>query len=640
MAAVARTAHLQLLASPDLRTRWTCSIRSRKQSRVPCRCGSGYGIQTPDFGRAALIGLESRRPRRGRRHSSSTAARASASTAPAAAAAGGSSARSLWHSFVAKYLAAVSRVLTQVQKIQLGPVGGSDIVAMVRLLLLGCTAVVAYVASKRAWGKIREHAAGKGDGGGGSPMQVLARGATCVQSNMGPWSLEDFTLGLAAMAKVTEKEPPAMPGKEVEAEARDAEFLMRAQHWRAQAESAYVQDSGSFSLFSHLPESAIVACEWQPCQDSFRPAYVVFVDAPMGAVVLAVRGTSHVIDMLLNSGTSPEPFCDGTAHGGFAHASNVLFEQALPHLLKAFEAPGGRDKKLVITGHSMGAAVGAMCGLRLRDRFPDLECWAFCPPACLSLELARDCAEFTTSFVAAHDLVPRFSLASVENLRERIGRFDWDHAEAVARDDADWQNIKKALDAMRSCQRAQAEAVKLASETGQQVKESRAGQTAKDVGSQVAGSDAGQKVKAWGQTAYDRVADSDVADKVKGAGKQAKDYIEGNENRDEQDEKQQNSDPMPPLYPPGRLLVLGCDPPGCGKMPQQRSDVATQRNYGTYPTFDEAQSIRWIMHEAQQEDLAEIVVSPWCISDHMLGNMCEAIGYFQAQCPPAMGGHH
>ncbi|KAG6545309.1 hypothetical protein Mapa_013271 [Marchantia paleacea] len=505
---------------------------------------------------------------------------------------------------------------------------------MVRLLLLGCTAVVAYVASKRAWGKIREHAAGKA-GGGGGPMQVLARGATCVQSNMGPWSLEDFTLGLAAMAKVTEKEPPQMPGKEVEDVAKDPEFLMRAQHWRAQAESAYVKDSASFSLFSHLPESSIVACEWEPCQESFRPAYVVFVNPPMGAVVFAVRGTSHVIDMLLNSGTSPEPFCNGSAHGGFVHATNVLYEQALPHLEKAFEDHG--EKKLVITGHSMGAAVGAMCGLRLREKFPDLECWAFCPPACLSLELAKECSEFTTSFVAAHDLVPRFSLASVENLRERTNQFDWDRAEKVAKDDEDWQNIKKAVDTMRSCQRAQGEAMKTVSEKGEQVSHSKAGQKAKDLGSQVAGSDAGQKVKEWGQKTCDQLADSDVAEKVKGAGKQANDYIEGNENRDEKDEEEEDKGPMPTLYPPGKLLVLGSDPPGCGKMPEQRNDVASQRNYGTYPTFDEAKNIRWIMHEAQQEELEEIVVSPWCISDHMLGNMCEAIGYFQGQCPAAMG---
>jgi hypothetical protein len=60
------------------------------------------------------------------------------------------------------------------------------------------------------------------------------------------------------------------------------------------AEAAYVSDPASFSLQSHLPESAIVAAEWTPNQETLRPAYVVCIDAPYGAVVLSVRGTSQV----------------------------------------------------------------------------------------------------------------------------------------------------------------------------------------------------------------------------------------------------------------------------------------------------------------------------------------------------------
>ncbi|KAL3691228.1 hypothetical protein R1sor_004879 [Riccia sorocarpa] len=501
---------------------------------------------------------------------------------------------------------------------------------MSRLLLLGCTALVAYVASKRAWAKIKEHAVGKGDEGGG-PMQVLARGATCVQSNMGPWSLQDFTLGLAAMAKLTEKEPPELPGREVEDLSRDPDFLMRAQHWRALAEAAYAKDPASFSLYSHLPESSIIASEWDPCQDSFRPAYVVFVDAPMGAVVLAVRGTSHVIDMLLNSGASPEPFSNGTAHGGFVHGANVLYDEALPHLEKGFSE--NEDRKLVITGHSMGAAVGAMCGLRLREKFPGLECWAFCPPACLTIELAKESREFITSFVAAHDIVPRFSLKSVEKLRRRINDFDWDRAECVAKDDPDWKNIKKALNTMRACQQAQGNAVNAVSSKGEELANSETGQQAKELGGRLAESGPGQKLKEWGKQVGDQLTDSDAGKKLKGMGQQASDFIQGN---DCQTDEQADGKPVPPFYPPGRLLVLGSEPPGCGKMPEQRSDVNSQRNYGCYPTFDEAKTIRWVMHEVEQEELEEIVVSPWCVSDHMLGNLCEGIGYFQGHCSAAV----
>ncbi len=93
---------------------------------------------------------------------------------------------------------------------------------------------------------------------------------------------------------MTEKDPPKPPGKLAKDTLNDPHFLALAQHWRAMAEAAYVFDPASFSLQSHLPESAIVAAEWAPNQETLRPAYVVCIDAPYGAVVLSVRGTSQV----------------------------------------------------------------------------------------------------------------------------------------------------------------------------------------------------------------------------------------------------------------------------------------------------------------------------------------------------------
>lgn len=107
---------------------------------------------------------------------------------------------------------------------------------------------------------------------------------------------------------------------------------------------------------------------------------------------------------------------------------------------------------------------------------------------------------------------------------------------------------------------------------------------------------------------------------------------------DESEEKQEEEEKAehPPLYAPGKLLVLSADPPGCGKMPEQRSGVPDARNLGTYPTFDEAKNVSWLLHVADQEDLSEIVISPWCVTDHMLGNIGQGIYYMQRQCSPSM----
>lgn len=126
---------------------------------------------------------------------------------------------------------------------------------------------------------------------------VVAKGFATVQANLGPWSFKDLTLGLAAISKVTEKGPPHPPGQPASELAENASFLAQAQHWRAMAEAVYTSDPASFSLYSQLPESVIVAAEWNPCQETLRPAYVVCIDAPFGAVVLTVRGTSQVTSL-------------------------------------------------------------------------------------------------------------------------------------------------------------------------------------------------------------------------------------------------------------------------------------------------------------------------------------------------------
>jgi len=45
---------------------------------------------------------------------------------------------------------------------------------------------------------------GKENGGGGSlAYDVVAKGFSTVQANLGPWSFSDLTLGLAAISKVS-----------------------------------------------------------------------------------------------------------------------------------------------------------------------------------------------------------------------------------------------------------------------------------------------------------------------------------------------------------------------------------------------------------------------------------------------------
>lgn len=73
---------------------------------------------------------------------------------------------------------------------------------MLRIVILGCGALGAYVAGKKVIEVFHEKASG-GGGTSGSPMNVIARGVKTLQTQLGPWSVQDLSVGLAAIAKVS-----------------------------------------------------------------------------------------------------------------------------------------------------------------------------------------------------------------------------------------------------------------------------------------------------------------------------------------------------------------------------------------------------------------------------------------------------
>jgi hypothetical protein len=74
---------------------------------------------------------------------------------------------------------------------------------------------------------------------------------------------------------------------------------------------------------------------------------------------------------------------------------------------------------LIVTGHSLGAGCAAVLSCMIRQQFPGLQCFAFCPPGGLISEgLSEYCKPFVTSFVNGADIIPRMSLPNCEKLRD------------------------------------------------------------------------------------------------------------------------------------------------------------------------------------------------------------------------------
>ena len=70
-------------------------------------------------------------------------------------------------------------------------------------------------------------------------------------------------------------------------------------------------------------------------------------------------------------------------------------------------------------GHSLGAGAAALIALKLKDRFPEVKCWAFCPPGgLLTPNVAHSMKPFCTSVVVNKDCIPRMSLKNLNRFME------------------------------------------------------------------------------------------------------------------------------------------------------------------------------------------------------------------------------
>lgn len=76
-----------------------------------------------------------------------------------------------------------------------------------------------------------------------------------------------------------------------------------------------------------------------------------------------------------------------------------------------------------MAGHSMGGGTAALLTMMLREAVPELasaRCYAIACPSCMTLELAQSCREYVTSVINSTDVVPTFSAAAVDALRQEV----------------------------------------------------------------------------------------------------------------------------------------------------------------------------------------------------------------------------
>ncbi|KAL7535880.1 hypothetical protein ACHAXR_012207 [Thalassiosira sp. AJA248-18] len=163
--------------------------------------------------------------------------------------------------------------------------------------------------------------------------------------------------------------------------------------------------------------------------------YAILVDEQVKNIVIAVRGTVSLDDMVIDLQYNPASLektgqvCGFEGHGHYCHKGFLTRAKWLYNDIKknrclknlASEQSPFKDYPLVLCGHSLGAGCATILSLMLRPKFPSLTCYAYCPPgAIVDDEMAKYCEEFITNFVRQDDMIPRISQKSLESGRDQF----------------------------------------------------------------------------------------------------------------------------------------------------------------------------------------------------------------------------
>eukprot|EP01112_Ceratiomyxa_fruticulosa_P023934 TRINITY_DN940_c0_g1_i1.p1 TRINITY_DN940_c0_g1~~TRINITY_DN940_c0_g1_i1.p1 ORF type:complete len:538 (-),score=105.77 TRINITY_DN940_c0_g1_i1:125-1738(-) len=152
----------------------------------------------------------------------------------------------------------------------------------------------------------------------------------------------------------------------------------------------------------------------------FHPGHFIALDHQRCAVVLAIRGTFSALDAITDLVATPTPFMDGQAHLGFLKCAKrkvTILSDILIEKLKEYPT-----YKLVVCGHSLGAAVATLFTLLFNKIFPEIpiHCYAYAPPSVTTIDIALSphTKSLITSFVFEDDIVPRLTYCSLSRLKE------------------------------------------------------------------------------------------------------------------------------------------------------------------------------------------------------------------------------
>ncbi|XP_037428514.1 uncharacterized protein LOC119294448 isoform X1 [Triticum dicoccoides] len=256
------------------------------------------------------------------------------------------------------------------------------------------------------------------------------------------WSLSDLTVGLYLiyLTQASAKNAQAFKGVQISSNKKVQELIYHLEL----AKGCYKGSATGLAKHSMLRPRNVL--KFVKDSSIFRPGYYIGIDPRAKLVILGIRGTHTVYDLvtdlvaLSDKKVSPKGF---STHFGTYEAARWYLRHELSIIRKCLEKH--KDYKLRLAGHSLGGASAALLAIMLRKKSkeelgfsPDIvSAVGFGVPPCVSREIAETCASYVTTVVLQDDIVPRLSAASLARLRNEIIETDW----AKVLEKEDWKHI-------------------------------------------------------------------------------------------------------------------------------------------------------------------------------------------------------
>ncbi|KDP26557.1 hypothetical protein JCGZ_17715 [Jatropha curcas] len=244
------------------------------------------------------------------------------------------------------------------------------------------------------------------------------------------WTLSDLTIGLYLIYL---RQSSLNPFEDIKGVQISSELIVQDLIYHIElAKGSYKDSAFWLARNSMLRESNIL--KFVNDSSVMRPGYYIGLDPRKKLIILGIRGTHTVYDLITDivSSSDGEVTFEGySTHFGTAEAARWFLKYEMGTIRKLLEKYKGFRLRLV--GHSLGAATASLLAIMLRKRSPEelgfspdiVSAVGYATPPCVSRELAESCADFITTVVMQDDIIPRLSAASLGRLRNEILETDW-----------------------------------------------------------------------------------------------------------------------------------------------------------------------------------------------------------------------